>query len=182
MTIGRRNLLGAALGAGGSAVSWPLSANAAPLTYDEAIKAARAPLRATPVHNELVRYATLAANSHNTQPWTFVAGATRMTIAPDFVRRCPAVDPDDHHLFASLGCAAENLVQAAAALGLKTSVVLEGDAIALDLEAASPVRSAQFEAITARQSTRAVYDGKPVASEGACTPCDFMNTLISSRR
>jgi hypothetical protein len=27
-------------------------------------------------------------------------------ILPDLSRRCPAVDPDDHHLFVSLGCAA----------------------------------------------------------------------------
>ena len=65
-----------------------------------------------------MRAATLAANSHNTQPWIFTAAANAITIAPDFGRRCPAVDPDDHHLFASLGCATENLVHAAAAIGL----------------------------------------------------------------
>jgi hypothetical protein len=59
---------------------------------------------------ELVHYATLAASSHNTQPWRFEIGSDNIALLPDFTRRCAAVDPDDHHLFASLGCAAENLL------------------------------------------------------------------------
>lgn len=67
---------------------------------------------------ELVRYATLAPSSHNTQCWKFRLEADAISIWPDLSRRCPAVDPDDHHLFVSLGCAAENLIQAALANGL----------------------------------------------------------------
>ncbi len=57
---------------------------------------------------ELVRYATLAPSSHNTQCWQFALDARgrAITLLPDLTRRCPAVDPDDHHLFVSLGCAA----------------------------------------------------------------------------
>ena len=51
---------------------------------------------------DLVRYATLAASSHNTQPWLFKIEPRRIVILPDLSRRCPAVDPDDHHLFARL--------------------------------------------------------------------------------
>lgn len=75
----------------------------------------RAALPATPASRDLIRFATLAANSHNTQAWKFRAGDSRIDIPPDPARRTPAVDPDDHHLFASLGCAAENLSIAAAA-------------------------------------------------------------------
>jgi hypothetical protein len=57
------------------------------------------------VATELVRLATLAPLSHNTQCWKFVLGARGVTILPDLSRRCPAVDPDDHHLLVSLGCA-----------------------------------------------------------------------------
>jgi hypothetical protein len=39
-----------------------------------------------------------------------------IVILPDLSRRCPVVDPDDHHLYVSLGCAAENILQAAAVL------------------------------------------------------------------
>lgn len=51
----------------------------------------------------LVRYATLAASSHNTQPWKFRLDSGRIAILSDLTRRCPEVDPDDHHLYASLG-------------------------------------------------------------------------------
>jgi hypothetical protein len=132
------------------------------MTYEQAATAIRAPLQSTPRDRELVRFATLAANSHNTQPWTFTATTDRIIIAPDFSRRCPAVDPDDHHLFVSLGCATENLSLAALSLGLRTEVRVDGDNIVVDLEAATAATSALFEAIPARQSTRAAYDGRPV--------------------
>lgn len=71
-----------------------------------------APVRPEGGLRELVRAGTLAANSHNTQPWRFTIAERQITIGPDLSRRCPAMDPDDHHLFASLGCAVENIVQA----------------------------------------------------------------------
>lgn len=75
-------------------------------------------------HTNLVRYATLAASSHNTQPWKFRLERGRILILPDLSRRCSAVDPDDHHLYASLGCAAENLLLAAQAAVLKGTLFL----------------------------------------------------------
>ena len=81
-----------------------------------------------------MRAATLAANSHNTQPWIFTAAANAITIAPDFGRRSPAVDPDDHHLFVSLGCATENLVLAAAAIELGTTTTFADDSVTIGLE------------------------------------------------
>jgi hypothetical protein len=51
---------------------------------------------------ELIRHATLAASSHNTQPWKFCIRRGSIVIQPDFSRRCPVVDPDDSHLFKSL--------------------------------------------------------------------------------
>jgi hypothetical protein len=70
---------------------------------------------------ELVRYATLAPSSHNTQCWTFRLQERLITIESDSSRRCPVVDPDDHHMFVSLGCATENLAHAALANGLRFS-------------------------------------------------------------
>jgi hypothetical protein len=116
---------------------------------------------------ELVRYATLAASSHNTQPWRFEIGRDRIGIAPDFKRRCSAVDPDDHHLFASLGCAAENLVVAGLAAGLKAHVSVDAKMRGVDviLEPTAASRSSLFDAIVTRQCTRSEYDGKPLAVE-----------------
>ncbi len=112
---------------------------------------------------ELVRYATLAANSHNTQPWLFKIGSQRITILPDFKRRCPAVDPDDHHLYASLGCATENIALAAMAFGLYANITVNDKAdevIQIDFEPVPSVRSELFQALPKRQCTRAAYDGK----------------------
>jgi hypothetical protein len=116
---------------------------------------------------ELVRYATLAPSSHNTQCWKFSLEDRAISIQPDFSRRCPAVDPDDHHLFVSIGCAAENLVQAALAHGHFGNIVandFSGKALRIELEPTKAVTTTLFKAIPERQSTRAEYDGKPIAS------------------
>jgi hypothetical protein len=157
--------MGFTLGLGTGAMSWPTPSDAAAMTYDQAVRSTWRPLHATPRDRELVRYASLAANSHNTQPWIFSAAGHEVTISPDFGRRCPAVDPDDHHIFASLGCAAENLSHAAAALGLHATPAVVDDKVVIGLEPAPPARSPLFDAIGARQSTRAKYDGRPVSSE-----------------
>lgn len=115
----------------------------------------------------LVRYATLAASSHNTQPWRFKLEPGRIGIAPDLTRRCPQVDPDDHHLYASLGCAAENLLLAAGAAGLEGHVACDGSParLTIALESATPHRSALFDAILERQCSRSEYDGSQLSSE-----------------
>jgi hypothetical protein len=116
---------------------------------------------------DLVRYATLAASSHNTQPWRFEIGRGQIAIKPDFRRRCTAVDPDDHHLFASLGCAAENLVLAAAAAGLESDVRFEPatTSLRIALSQGKVHRSALFDAIVSRQCTRTEYDGSPLSTD-----------------
>ncbi len=121
------------------------------------------PKDASALQRELVRYATLAANSHNTQPWRFELLPNAIVIRPDAARRTPVVDADDHHLWASLGCAAENLVQAAAAFGLRARVDLGGDRVVIPLEPTAPARSPLFEAIPQRQCTRAEFDGSSIA-------------------
>jgi hypothetical protein len=115
----------------------------------------------------LVQYATLAASSHNTQPWKFRIQSNRVVILPDLSRRCPAVDPDDHHLYASLGCAAENLLLAAQAAGLQghSSYDTSASSVHVAFEQGAPVRSALFEAIPLRQSCRAEYDGSSLTAE-----------------
>lgn len=115
----------------------------------------------------LVRYATLAASSHNTQPWKFRLERGRIVILPDFSRRCPAVDPDDHHLYASLGCAAENLLLAAQAAGLRghCSWDSSSSSVQVDLEHATPAGSALFDAIPRRQCSRSEYDGTALPGE-----------------
>jgi hypothetical protein len=113
---------------------------------------------------DLVRQATLAASSHNTQPWKFAFAERSITIFPDFTCRTPVVDPDNHHLFVSLGCATENLVHAALASGLHADVRLSEDSIDVAFDDTTPVRSPLFEAIPVRQCSRSIYDGRPLTA------------------
>ena len=133
----------------------------------EAAVAIRAALPTKPAARDLIRYATLAPNGHNAQPWRFAVAPDRITIRPDFARRTPVVDPDDHHVFVSLGCAAENLVIAAAARGHRGHPVFDasGDgAIVFAHEPAAARASVLFDAIVQRQSTRADFDGRAVSA------------------
>lgn len=146
-------------------------------SYEHAQAELRAPLPKNPPLADLVRLATLAANSHNSQPWRFVLGAHGIDIMPDFSRRTPVIDPDDHHLSVSLGCAAENLLIAANALGrpavMAFDVATQG--IAIDLANATPRADPLYAAICARQSTRSVYDGRAV-------PAADLNKLAAAAR
>ncbi len=122
---------------------------------------------AAALKRELVRCATLAPSSHNTQCWKFGIEDNAIVIAPDLTRRCPAVDPDDHHVFVSLGCAAENLAQAALANGLKGNAAFDAgrSALRIALEPTAAVASPLYQAIAQRQCTRAEYDGRPLTSD-----------------
>lgn len=111
----------------------------------------------------LIQAATLAASSHNTQPWTFTADAGGITIAPDLSRRCTVVDPDDSHLFKSLGCAAENIVAAAPVYGLVAEVgILDGGNIRIELARSRSAGDGDgaLAAIAERQCTKTEYDGR----------------------
>jgi hypothetical protein len=116
---------------------------------------------------EIVRYATLAPSGHNTQCWRFRVENSSITILPDMTRRTPVVDPDDHHLYVSLGCALENLSQAARALGFAAHSQFDpvSGATTVALERSAADASALFKAIPHRQCTRTDFDGRPLSNE-----------------
>jgi hypothetical protein len=90
-----------------------------------------------------------------------------IVIAPDYERRCKVVDPDDSHLFKSLGCAAENLVHAAAADGFAARVRFDAaqDAVVLAFEPSAAARQGNLSAaIFERRCTRTPYDGQAVSA------------------
>jgi len=113
---------------------------------------------------ELVRYATLAASGHNTQPWKFVIQDNAIEIHPDAARQLPAVDPNDRELWISLGCALENLLVAARAAGYMPEVTYPdaADFIRIGLTTNTPQGGPLFDAIPLRQNTRSEYDGQPI--------------------
>jgi hypothetical protein len=171
MQLKRRQFVAASLASGVPAFLPACTPADAPPPYDEAVRAlwrhgAMERSDAAAVRRELVRYATLAPSSHNTQCWKFGIEPRAITILPDLARRCPAVDPDDHHLFVSLGCAAENLAQAARAHGLAPLASVDGarGVLRIELEPSAPMASPLFQAIVQRQSTRAEYDGRPLST------------------
>ena len=132
------------------------------------------PLPAKPEIRNLVRYATLAANGHNTQPWQFRAHRGDIVVLPDLARRTPVVDPDDHHLYASLGCAAENLSLAARARGMAGEVrfTSAGQGRVSILPAVRD-ESSLFAAIPKRQCSRVIYDRRSL-------PADVMRRLSAA--
>jgi len=138
--------------------------------YDRAAGEIRKPVKErtgpAPDLREMIRFATLAASSHNTQPWKFRIGRGCIEVLPDFSRRCPVVDPDDSHLFKSLGCAAENLVHAAAAQGYQAETLFNplAESVGVLLEPSPAAQGGDlFQAITVRQCTKTLYDGQPLA-------------------
>lgn len=135
--------------------------------YEASVAATRAALAARPEMRDFIRYATLAPNGHNTQPWRFLVRERQINIQPDFARRTPVVDPDDHHVFVSLGAAAENLALAAAARGRfgETTFRANGEgSVAFTYGAGRTPEPALFDAIARRQSTRSDYDGRAIAA------------------
>ena len=143
---------------GGAAVLAACSSTADPEGYDAvtaqtwrtAELAEPADISAAALRLELVRFATLAPSSHNTQCWQFALEDHAITLLPDLARRCPAVDPDDHHVFVPLGCAAENLSQAALAHGLHAEADFDAARNALRIALTPTARqvSPSFQAIT----------------------------------
>jgi nitroreductase len=138
--------------------------------YDEAVRrtwrgATPLPSDRAAILRELVRLATLAPSGHNTQPWKFRLQSDVIEIHRDTSRRTPVVDPDDHHVWVSLGCATENLLQAGMSFGLRGGPTVTGDGLVVRLSAQPVQRTALFDAIPRRQSTRADYDGRPLRSD-----------------
>lgn len=120
---------------------------------------------------KLIHYATLAPSGHNTQPWKFSFKNNSILIYSDYSRRLPVVDPDDHALFISLGCALENLIIAANKMGYRANVEYfpqdeDDECIRVNMNKENvEFDSDLFEAIPDRQATRSNYDGRPIPLE-----------------
>lgn len=159
--IARRTVIGAGVAALAGAAAWRLSTGST-TAYDRWAGDLRTWPSAGPEARELIRLATLAPNGHNTQPWRFRVAPDRIEVLPDLGRATPVVDPDDHHLYVSLGAAAETLAIAGGALGRPGAVEPAPDGIAFLHTGAAPRADPLAQAIPRRQSTRADYDGRPL--------------------
>lgn len=102
--MNRRTVLigaGSAFALAGAGIGIIVRNNGSMADYDAEAARLRVSPGANPELGALIGYATLAANSHNTQPWRFRTGSRSIDILPDLARRTPAADPDDH-LFSSV--------------------------------------------------------------------------------
>ena len=169
--LNRRDFLKLAAVAGVTAAGGYVLSEFSPwLNYDQQAEQVRRPFAGDATGSaklrELVRYATLAANGHNTQPWKFSTEENAIDIYPDYSRRLAVVDPQDRELWISLGCALENLLVAARATGYAAEVIYPDteDVIQVSLLADTPQDDALFNAIPVRQTTRSEYNGQPVES------------------
>jgi len=116
---------------------------------------------------EIIKDATRAPSGHNTQPWKFQVNGSQIILTPDYSRRLTIVDPDDHALFISLGCALENLSLSAKAHGFTPTVTMNfqngQDEIDCDLKKSDiEPKDPLYEAIYTRQCTRNKYDPTPI--------------------
>jgi hypothetical protein len=171
---GRRRFLIGAAATGAAALalgqSWPDDGDAQ-AEYQALVDATwrhgnDSPLPWPSAQREIVRYATLAANNLNSQPWRFQLLARRIAVLPAFDSQDTAGDLDGHELALSLGCATENLVQAAAAFGLAAVAAFDPatGGVRIELETRRAERSPLFEAIPHRHSARTLYDGRAVGT------------------
>lgn len=163
--MNRRKLLvgGATLAMAGvaGAATWR-HATGSPAAYDRFQADLRAPLPQDPAVADLIRYATLAPSGHNSQPWRIEATGTEIRISPDLLNRTPVVDPDDHHLYVSLGCLAQTLAIAGAATGRPGDLDFAGAGLRYIHAKGDARPDPLFAAIPRRQSIRADFDGRVI--------------------
>ncbi len=124
----------------------------------------------TPGPLNLVRAAILAANPHDSQPWLFQVTDSRIDLFADTRRNIGLADPFLSELHMGLGCALENLVQAAPANGYAPQVTLFPDpthtmhVAQIDLLPGAISTSALYQTIPHRHTNRYPYDtSRPVA-------------------
>lgn len=121
----------------------------------------------------LLRYAILAPSSHNAQPWRFAVSRDEIALFVNRDRWLRVADPDQRELYASVGCALENLLIAAEHFGYNYQVSYFPEVLNQELVAAveflpgrplSPFRSpALFKAIGARHTNPMPYEARPIA-------------------
>jgi hypothetical protein len=191
MAIGRRNFI---LGAGGSlalvgaAGMWRVTRmpqrGIAPWTLD--------PTPPADVRVDAFRYAILAPNPHNRQPWLIkLVGRDEAIICCDLDKRLPETDPLDRQITIGFGTFLELADIAAAERGVRMDIqsfpdgepnpVLDTRPVARLKFVPDPAtpRDRLFEAIVKRRTNRLVYKGAPterqlaeLRSEGAKASAD----------
>ncbi|MCM2494813.1 nitroreductase [Burkholderia glumae] len=119
----------------------------------------------------LLRYATLAPSSHNSQPWHFVLNDNTIALCADRMRALAVIDPYDRELIISCGAALLNLRVALSRAGLAYTISPFPSEVDPDLLALVRVcndgyidtaLAALADAIPKRVTTRAAFEPEAV--------------------
>ncbi|MCG3754150.1 hypothetical protein [Amycolatopsis sp. Poz14] len=119
----------------------------------------------------VLRSATLAPSTHNTQPWLFSSGPAGIEVHADLDRTLPVADPDRRELLLSCGAALFNLRTAIHAAGFHPATTLlprrsDPDLLAVVRPRAAatvdPRLAALAKAIPRRHTNRTPFTAKPV--------------------
>jgi hypothetical protein len=118
----------------------------------------------------LVRAALLASNPHNTQPWLFKLTPAKIELYADTARHLGSFDPYLREMHIGLGCALENMLLAAVAIGYEARAVVVPASLVgvsreakpllvahIDLAAGRGEPTPLYEAIAWRHTDRAPY-------------------------
>ncbi len=120
-----------------------------------------------------LRAAILAASPHDTQPWLFAISGSEIAVYADRARHLGTFDPFRREMHLGLGCAIENLVCAARAFGIDTTVqpangrldlsppLQPAMAARIALGTGQPARDVLFDAIPKRHTNRGPYRDEP---------------------
>lgn len=120
---------------------------------------------------KIIYYASLAGNSHNTQPWIIeIENDTTIHILADFSRKLQIVDPDARGLFISLGAFIENFELAAGSFGYETHVEItsqhKNDNKAATIKLSKSVRTRfDLSIIEKRRTLRTPFRNDEINSE-----------------
>ncbi len=169
LTLTRRNLLGGASAVTlivGGGVIWRarqrgLFGPAPTEAYSPWALWNAADLKGTPM--ALAAAGILAANPHDTQPWIFHVADDRIELYADTSRHLGAFDPYLREMHIGLGCAVENMTQAAAPNGYAVTVeAVPGSLLALtDRSGRSLAATLTLSRLSAPQDGDALYNAIP---------------------
>lgn len=116
----------------------------------------------------ILYFASLAGNSHNTQPWKVkVIDDYTMEVYADTLRHLRVVDPTRRGLFISLGAFIENINLAAGSLGYRADIVIKAEKPTDTLAAViklSQTEKTNFNLVDLenRKTTRTPFENGPI--------------------
>ncbi|HEX5430090.1 MAG TPA: hypothetical protein VFX17_03390 [Patescibacteria group bacterium] len=119
----------------------------------------------------LLKYASIAPSSHNTQPWRLRINSNTIEIKPEFKRRLVYSDSKDRQLYLSLGTCIENLLLASKAYGFTFDLQIKNDEssvyalISYSNLQLNLIDYTTLESIIARASNRELFEDRPVPDE-----------------